>query len=111
MPKKRMINASRQGGALRVDRAAWLRIVSSRRDGAVGSRRRTTRRKRKNLKPGGVRIVTAAVEMNADKNGVEGGVGNLRSHFQRHEIIPFASHDHFESFRLQNRAELSHYIE
>src|SRR3954470_20489875 len=108
MPEKRMINARRQGGALRVDRAAWLHVVSFRRDGAVGSRRRTTRRKRKNLKSGGVRIVAAAVEMNAHKNGVTRRVGNLRSDFQWHEVIAFASHDHFESFRLQNRAELSH---
>ena len=45
--------------------------------------------------------------MNADENGIARRVGDLRSHFQRHKIIAFASHDHSESFRLQNRAELS----
>ena len=49
--------------------------------------------------------------MNADENRVARRVGNFRSHFQRHKIIAFASHDHSQSFRLQNRAELSRDIQ
>src|SRR5262249_44827305 len=47
------------------------------------------------------------VEVNADKNRVARSVGNFRSHFQRHKIITFPGHDHAQSLRLQNRAELS----
>ena len=49
--------------------------------------------------------------MNADENRIARRVGNFRSHFQRHKIIAFASHDHPQSFRLQNRAELSRDIQ
>src|SRR5215472_1335129 len=49
--------------------------------------------------------------MNADENRIARAVGDLCAHFQRHKIIAFARHDHSHSFCLQNRAELSRYIQ
>ena len=49
--------------------------------------------------------------MNTDENRITRRIGNFCPHFQRHKIIAFARHDHAESFRLQNRAELSRDIQ
>ena len=49
--------------------------------------------------------------MNTDENRIPRAVGDLCPHFQRHKIIALARHDHSHSFCLQNRAELSSYIQ
>src|SRR5690348_11887979 len=49
--------------------------------------------------------------MDADEDRVARAVGDLCSHFQWDEIISLPSHDHVESFRLQDRSELSRHIQ
>src|SRR5262249_61287932 len=87
-----MIDACRECGALSIHSAAGLHAEGTRSCRAVGCRRRSARGERKNFEARGVWIVVCRVEMNADKDPIARGVGDLCPDFQRHKVIPPPPH-------------------
>ena len=106
-----MINARGKFAALRVEGTAILAIDKAEGEIVVLRRRRTDRRERINFKTNRVRIPIGGVEMNADENGILLRIRDARAQFQRNKDVALARHDDLESFRFEQRSQLTRNIE